>query len=162
MFSTCSELTPRAPIPDGRMERIMQPWSEDNDYHPDIMINFYRKMFDLKTARHSSLFSQFDHIVTGCDSRLKQVAHPDHQPNHINDHFYFFIFIFSFLPSDWLGLITFITMEQNECRRVCADYTPPVRTLLNVQGGLSADIFVSVLPYFTKKVNFSIDKGSIW
>ena len=38
------------------------------------MIKFYRKMFDLKTARHSSLFSQFDHIVTGCDSRLKQVA----------------------------------------------------------------------------------------
>ena len=27
MFSTCSELTPRAPIPDGRMERIMQPWT---------------------------------------------------------------------------------------------------------------------------------------
>ena len=26
MFSTCSELTPRAPFPDGRMERIMQPW----------------------------------------------------------------------------------------------------------------------------------------
>ena len=26
MFSTCSELTPCAPIPDGRMERIMQPW----------------------------------------------------------------------------------------------------------------------------------------
>ena len=25
MFSTCSELTPRAPIPDGRMERIMRP-----------------------------------------------------------------------------------------------------------------------------------------
>ena len=25
MFSTCSELTPRAPIPDGRMERVMQP-----------------------------------------------------------------------------------------------------------------------------------------
>ena len=25
MFSTCSELTPRAPIPDGRMERIMHP-----------------------------------------------------------------------------------------------------------------------------------------
>ena len=49
---------------------------------------------------------------------------------------YFFIFIFSFLPSDWLGLITFITTEQNECRRVCADYTPRVRTLLNVQGGV--------------------------
>ena len=27
MFSTCSELTPRAPIPDGRMEQTMQPWS---------------------------------------------------------------------------------------------------------------------------------------
>ena len=26
MFSTCSELTPRAPIPDGSMERVMQPW----------------------------------------------------------------------------------------------------------------------------------------
>ena len=31
-------------------------------------------MFDLKTARHGSLFSKFDHIVTGCDSRLKQVT----------------------------------------------------------------------------------------
>ena len=27
MFSTCSELTPRAPIPDGRMAQFMQPWS---------------------------------------------------------------------------------------------------------------------------------------
>ena len=26
MVSACSELTRRAPIPDGRMERIMQPW----------------------------------------------------------------------------------------------------------------------------------------
>ena len=26
MFSMCSELTPRAPIPDGRMEQIMQPY----------------------------------------------------------------------------------------------------------------------------------------
>ena len=45
-----------------------------NTSHPYIILKFYRKMFDLKTARHSSLFSQFDHIVTGCDSRLKQVA----------------------------------------------------------------------------------------
>ena len=29
MFSTCSELTPRAPIPDGRMERFMHPWTPD-------------------------------------------------------------------------------------------------------------------------------------
>ena len=28
MFSTCSELTPRAPIPDGSMEQIMQPWPD--------------------------------------------------------------------------------------------------------------------------------------
>ena len=28
MFSTCSKLTPRAPIPDGRRERIMQPWAK--------------------------------------------------------------------------------------------------------------------------------------
>ena len=26
MFSTCSELTPRVPVRDGRMEQIMQPW----------------------------------------------------------------------------------------------------------------------------------------
>ena len=45
-----------------------------NTNHPNIILKCYRKMFDLKTARHSSLFSQFDHIVTGCDSRLKQVA----------------------------------------------------------------------------------------
>ena len=25
MFSSCSELTPRAPIPDGKMEQFMQP-----------------------------------------------------------------------------------------------------------------------------------------
>ena len=31
MFSTCSELTPRAPIPDGRMERIMQPCGKDDE-----------------------------------------------------------------------------------------------------------------------------------
>ena len=36
-----------------------------------------RKMFDLKTANHNSLFSQFDHIVTGCDSRIKQVGDDD-------------------------------------------------------------------------------------
>ena len=36
-------------------------------------------------------------------------------------YFHFFIFIFSFLPSDWLGLITFITTEQYECKGVCAD-----------------------------------------
>ena len=28
MFSTCSELTPRAPIPDGRMERFMHPCAQ--------------------------------------------------------------------------------------------------------------------------------------
>jgi len=26
MFSMCSEVTPRAPIPDGRVEQIMQLW----------------------------------------------------------------------------------------------------------------------------------------
>ena len=27
MFSMCSELTPRAPIPDTRIPQLMQPWS---------------------------------------------------------------------------------------------------------------------------------------
>ena len=29
MFSTCSDLTPRATIPDGRMAQFMQPWIEE-------------------------------------------------------------------------------------------------------------------------------------
>ena len=29
MFSMCSELTPRAPIPDTRIPQLMQPWSYD-------------------------------------------------------------------------------------------------------------------------------------
>ena len=32
MFSTCSELTPRAPIPDGRMDRFMHPWCQPTLY----------------------------------------------------------------------------------------------------------------------------------
>ena len=39
-------------------------------------------MFDLKTAKHSSLFSKFDHIVTGCDSRIKQVGDDDFGDNY--------------------------------------------------------------------------------
>ena len=49
MFSMCSELTPRAPIPDGRMEQIMQPCQEKhldekiNDVvHPVESRDFYR------------------------------------------------------------------------------------------------------------------------
>ena len=42
-----------------------------------IIMKMCRKMFDLKTAKHSSLFSKFDHIVTGCDSRIKQVGDDD-------------------------------------------------------------------------------------
>ena len=32
MFSTCSELTPRAPIPDGRMAQFMQPCGTANRF----------------------------------------------------------------------------------------------------------------------------------
>ena len=44
MFSTCSKLTPRAPIPDGRMAQIMQPWplvlfvSQKNGKQCDMMV----------------------------------------------------------------------------------------------------------------------------
>ena len=37
MFSTCSALTSRAPIPDGRMEQIMQPWQRTD--HPKSLPN---------------------------------------------------------------------------------------------------------------------------
>ena len=37
MFSTCSELTSRAPILDGRMEQIMQPWQRTD--HPKSLPN---------------------------------------------------------------------------------------------------------------------------
>ena len=42
-------------------------------------------MFDLKTAKHSSLFSKFDHIVTGCDSRIKQVGDDDDDGDGYDD-----------------------------------------------------------------------------
>ena len=42
-------------------------------------------MFDLKTANHNSLFSQFDHIVTGCDSRIKQVGDDDDDDDDSDD-----------------------------------------------------------------------------
>ena len=65
MFSTCSELTPRAPTPNGRMARIMQPCLRailllsgsdrrysailepisQNDYGTDtVIIDFYDNM----------------------------------------------------------------------------------------------------------------------
>ena len=49
------------------------------------MVKIFRKMFDLKTAKHSSLFSQFDHIVTGCDSRIKQVDGTEDNDDNKND-----------------------------------------------------------------------------
>ena len=33
MFSMCSELTPRAPIPDTRIPQLMQPWAWLGDKH---------------------------------------------------------------------------------------------------------------------------------
>ena len=44
MFSTCSEVTPRAPIPDGRMEQIMQPWFQFGTLNNFILI-FLRIVF---------------------------------------------------------------------------------------------------------------------
>ena len=51
MFSTCSELTLRAPIPDGSMERIMQPWSTAFLLYVNI----------LELAIH---FAQWQHLST--------------------------------------------------------------------------------------------------
>ena len=49
MLSTCSELTPRAPIPDGRMAQIMQPWLNNNDCDYEVsfrgMIQKYKYNF---------------------------------------------------------------------------------------------------------------------
>ena len=45
MFSTCSELTPRAPIPDGGMEQIMQPWTtwQHPKQHPILISIIYER-----------------------------------------------------------------------------------------------------------------------
>ena len=51
-----------------------------------IIMKMCRKMFDLKTAKHSSLFSKFDHIVTGCDSRIKQVGDDEFDDNDGDDY----------------------------------------------------------------------------
>ena len=39
MFSMCSELTPRAPIPDGRMERFMHPCNNVSSFHSQQHVN---------------------------------------------------------------------------------------------------------------------------
>ena len=35
MFSTCSKLTPHAPIPDGGMAQFMQPWVQESNDEDD-------------------------------------------------------------------------------------------------------------------------------
>ena len=57
MFSTCSELTPRAPIPDDRMEQIMQPCVYD--YALLICIYEYQHSTPHKTLNCCNEFFQW-------------------------------------------------------------------------------------------------------
>ena len=45
MFSMCSELTPRAPIPDGRMEQITQPWLYDKYDQYEFVFDWFMETF---------------------------------------------------------------------------------------------------------------------
>ena len=65
MSSTCSKLTPRAPIPDGRMERIMQPWDEQMPFK----ISSLTKL-PIALETHEILFSDVGCHVTTQISRL--------------------------------------------------------------------------------------------
>ena len=59
MFSMCSELTPRARIPDTRLPQLMQPWRKiDFDYIEQICLKYknkYRTMQGPKYAHRLSL-----------------------------------------------------------------------------------------------------------
>ena len=72
MFSTCSEHTPHAPIPDGRMEQIMQPcsemWSDFPcwfDHLPQISMRVQWQVLDLRTNIMSLFSSPFANIFVG-------------------------------------------------------------------------------------------------
>ena len=58
MFSTCSELTPRAPIPDGRIEKIMQPCLEELQY---IVLSQWCMIIELE--RKCEGFTGFVHLL---------------------------------------------------------------------------------------------------
>ena len=56
MFSTCSELTPRAPIPDGRMERFMHPCTECVILHKKCNLTHGILLHTVYTFTHSVYF----------------------------------------------------------------------------------------------------------
>ena len=43
MFSMCSELIPRAPIPDTRIPQLMQPWVKDHQH----LHNIHNSLFQI-------------------------------------------------------------------------------------------------------------------
>ena len=75
MFSTCSELTPRAPIPDDRMEQIMQPCVYD--YALLICIYEYQHSTPHKTLNCCNEFFQWSWKIR-C---LRFIAHSCVRPH---------------------------------------------------------------------------------
>ena len=47
MFPTCSELTPRAPIPDGRMAQFMQPCNLSDFVHGRLLVKCLWQEFSM-------------------------------------------------------------------------------------------------------------------
>ena len=71
MFSTCSELTPRAPIPDGRMERIMQPCHTYPCLQQSLRIERYKRKFENLDLIEMLLVTWRGFVGDeGCDERL--------------------------------------------------------------------------------------------
>ena len=71
MFSTCSELTARAPILDGRMAQFMQPWSFIAEYIPSFPLQVSQK-----TEKRNCLFKDLkklhNDVMRDCDLQGKE------------------------------------------------------------------------------------------
>ena len=57
MFSMCSELTPRAPIPDTRIPQLMQPWTQFKTFLWNNFLDNYSALKILKLSLNVNVFS---------------------------------------------------------------------------------------------------------
>ena len=65
MFSTCSELTPRAPIPDGRMAQFMQPCLLSTFFHREMTLMVSMSVILKKAKKNNILIYVHQHWMLG-------------------------------------------------------------------------------------------------
>ena len=57
MFSMCSELTPRAPIPDTRIPQLMQPWHQRSVIHFESTYHFDQRGRQFLTVFNNNILN---------------------------------------------------------------------------------------------------------